>query len=74
MEEFKRRVKDCMVQHLKTKGWPDNITNEEIMIELKPMWIKLEEAGLLKPGMSYNTFVDKAHFQFMVSEFSSQEF
>lgn len=58
-EELKTKIKEVMVKHLKSKGYP-NMTPEQIMQELKPMWIAIEEAGLIRQGMSFQAFVMEA--------------
>jgi len=65
--ELKTKIKEVMIKHLTEKGYP-NITNQRIMQELKPMWIKLEEAGLIQPGMNYSEYHHQAVFQYILSE------
>jgi len=36
-----------MLDYLTPLGYPDNFTNEQVMGELKNMWVKIEEAGLI---------------------------
>lgn len=56
LEDLKVKIKTVMVQHLNESiGYPD-CQLEEIIFQLKPMWRKLEEAGLLVKGMSYRQF------------------
>lgn len=65
--ELKEKIKTVMIDHLKSIGYP-NITNEQIMNELKPMWIKLEEANLIQSGMSFQEFTLHAQQQFMIAD------
>lgn len=58
-----------MMDHLKSKGYPD-MSAEAIMAELKPMWIKLEDAGLIQFGWRYRDFVEIAQNEYMRSEFT----
>ena len=51
-----------MIDHLKSKGYP-NMTSKQILAELKPMWIKLEEAGLISAGWKYAQYVEIAQAQ-----------
>lgn len=67
LEEIKRKIKTVMVDHLTELGYPD-ISSEAIMHELKPMWIKIEEAGLIQPGMSFEAFCAHAQEQFLIAE------
>lgn len=67
-EQYKVKVKKLMVDHLiHVLGYP-NCTDEQILKELKPMWIKIEEAGLILPGMKYAHFVAIANDQFTFSQ------
>lgn len=67
IEIHKEKIKKVMVDHLTTLGWPD-IPNETVMDELKNMWVKIEEAGLKLPDMSFQMFVEHANHQFLVAE------
>lgn len=67
IEKLKEDIKKVMVDHLTTIGYP-NITNEQIMRELKPMWIKIEEANLVAKGMNFQNFAAIANHHFMVAE------
>ena len=70
--ELKTKIKDVMLAHLNSKGYP-NLTGDEILAELKPMWNAIEEAGLKQPGMTFEDFVQRAHnahiFQQMRNQF-----
>lgn len=59
---LKEQIRKIIVDHLTTKGYP-NLTEQQIMAELKPMWIKLEEAKLLQPGWTFPQFVKIANEQ-----------
>lgn len=67
IEAHKEKIKKVMLDHLTTLGYPD-MHNEAIMAELKPMWVKLEEAGLILPEMTFLHFVDHANTQFLFAE------
>ena len=67
MTELQQKLKAIMLEHLKTKGYP-NITMDQIMAELKPMWIKLEESGLLPSGVSFNNFVQSANARYIFQQ------
>jgi hypothetical protein len=58
-EEHKSKIKKVMIDHLTSLGYPD-MTTQEIMAQLKPMWIKLEEANLVIPGMTLQGFAEHA--------------
>lgn len=51
----KRQIRNVLIEHLSAKGWP-NLTDQQIVDELKPMWIKLEESQLVQPGWTFNQF------------------
>ena len=61
MTDDRKRIADVMLGHLKTKGWP-NMTDQQILNELKPMWVRLEESGLTL-GIDFRTFVTIAHIK-----------
>lgn len=65
--DLKEKIKKVMLDHLTGLGYPD-IPNERIMTELKAMWIKIEEAGLIKEDMNYMAFVQHAQDQFLIAE------
>ncbi len=67
IEVHKEKVKQVMVAHLTIIGFP-KITNEQIMSELKNMWVKIEEAGLIVPGMSFAAFNQIANDQYMIAQ------
>lgn len=64
--QVKEQIRKVMIDHLKSKGYP-NMTADQIMAELKPMWLKLEDAGLIKKGWRYGQYVEiaqaQAHYQ-----------
>lgn len=49
------KIRKVIDDHLTALGYPAMET-DAIMRELKPMWIKLEEARLLLPGMTFEAF------------------
>ena len=59
LQVHKEKIKEVMMTHLNSKGYP-KLTNDQIMAELKPMWVLIEEAGLKVDGMSYKMFCAKA--------------
>lgn len=61
-DELKSKIKQVMLDHLTPLGYP-HMSTEEILKELKPMYIKLEESGLTVPGMSYAEYVRHAEEQ-----------
>lgn len=67
IETLKENIRKVMVDHLTTVGYP-NITNEQVMRELKPMWIKIEEAGLVVQGMNFQNFASIANQHFLMAE------
>lgn len=67
IETLKQNIKKVMVDHLTSIGYP-TISNEQIMRELKPMWIKIEEAGLIVPGMNFQGFAEIANHHFLIAE------
>lgn len=61
---YKAKVKKLIVDHITTVcGYP-NCTNEQIMQELKPLYVKIEEADLKLPGLTYAHFVAIAGDQY----------
>lgn len=53
-----------MKELLSSRGWPTNLTNEQIIHMLPDLWKKLEAEGLLKDlvarGFGYREFVNIA--------------
>ena len=45
--ELKEKIRTSMMEHLKAKGWPDNLDNNGIVRELSALWDKLAKEGLL---------------------------
>lgn len=60
LADHKEKIRKVMVDHLTTLGYPD-IEPQKIADELKSMWIKLEEAGLILQGMSFQAFCEHAN-------------
>lgn len=69
-DSVKEKVKKVMVDHLTALGYPE-MSPEQIMGQLKAMWIKIEEAGLIQSGMSYQAFLAHANDQYMISQINS---
>ena len=61
------KVKKVMIDHLTALGWP-KLTDEQIMTQLKPMWVKLEEAGLIVEGMDFNAYQAIANNAYMMKQ------
>lgn len=68
-QELRAKLKAVMEAHLRTKGYP-RMTSEQIMRELKPMWIAIEEAGLVQQGMSFQGFREQAMFALVKFEYN----
>jgi hypothetical protein len=63
--DHKEKVKKIMVDHLTSLGYPD-LTNDQIMGQLKAMWVKIEEAGLVTDGMNFQAFQAHANNAYMM--------
>ena len=61
------KIKKVMVDHLTSLGYP-NVEYEIIMRELKNMYVKIEESGLILPGMTYHGFQQIANTHFMMAQ------
>ena len=61
------KVKKVMIDYLTTLGYP-NIPDEQIMSELKNMWLKIEEAGLVIEDMNFQAFCAFANNAFMMAQ------
>ncbi len=70
MNSIKEQIKKVMIDHLKETIHYPKCNDEQILQELKPMWVKLEEAGLIQPGMNFNEFQHQAMFQLMIRKIS----
>ena len=66
-ENHKEKVRKVMVDYLTTLGYP-NIGNDRIMSELKTMWLKIEEAGLIVGDMNFEAFCAYANNEFIMAE------
>lgn len=59
----KEEIRQSMLEHLKTKGYPD-MTRDQIVAELPSLWQKLAAEGLLeepiREGLTYQHFVNIA--------------
>lgn len=60
IENHKEKCKKVMLAHLTDLGYP-NMECDDIMKELKDMWVKLEEAGLILEGMKFEAFAEHAN-------------
>lgn len=64
----KNKIKEVMIKTLTDNvGYP-NCEPNQILMQLKPMWLKLEEAGLTE-GLSFQAFQEHAQSQCMMSQF-----
>jgi len=61
------KVRKVMNDHLVSLGYP-KMSNEQIMSQLKPMWIKIEEAGLIVGDMNFEAFCAHANNAFMIAQ------
>ena len=68
-QEHAEKCKKVMVEHLTELGYP-NLSNQEIANEFEEMWRKLEAAGLIVQGMSYERYLEHANYEFVKAEFS----
>ena len=59
IDELREKVKNSMIEHLQTVGYP-NMEVDDVLQELKPMWVKLENEGLIQSGMNFRTFQEWA--------------
>lgn len=63
VSELKEKCRKIIVDHLTSKGYP-NLSRRGILNELQPMWIKMEEAGLMEDikalGWTYQKYHDRA--------------
>lgn len=60
---LKEQVKKVMRDHL-VATYGEEFTPDQVMTELKNMWIKLEEANLIQPGMSFHAYAEIANAQY----------
>ena len=67
-KEFKEKIKAAMIEHLKASVNYPQCTDEQIMQQLKPMWVMLEEKQLILPGLTFQGFVDQANNQFLLAQ------
>lgn len=67
MVTHQAKVKKVMIDYLTTLGYPA-IPNERIMSELKNMWLKIEEAGLIVEDMNFQAFCAYANNAFMTAQ------
>lgn len=63
-ETLQEKCRTVMMEHLVSIGYP-KLSNQEILNQCKPMWVKLEEAGLTSElkamGHTFLSFVDRAN-------------
>lgn len=64
----KEKVKKVMIDQLTSAVNYPNCTPDQIMSQLKNMWLKIEEEGLLVEDMNYQAFCAYANHCFMVSQ------
>jgi hypothetical protein len=62
--QLKQHVLNTIKGYLTSIGWPDNVSNDRVMSELRNMWKVLEDKGLDKEcekhGLGYAKFVEAA--------------
>jgi len=73
IQELREKVKQSMLDHLQTVGYPD-MEIDDVLQELKPMWVKLESEGLIQPGMSFKAFQSWAVQRAMEAQISDHIF
>jgi hypothetical protein len=58
-QDIKQKIKESMLAHLKTKGYPD-MTRDAIMAEVPRLWDKLNDEnllnGLIEKGLTFERF------------------
>lgn len=63
-EGIKEKIHASMKNWAILNGWPDNLSNDQIIHRLPEIWRKLESEGLLeeliKKGLTYKTFANIA--------------
>lgn len=63
LNELKTRCREVIETHLKSKGYP-NLSRRDIINELKPMWVKMEQLGLMEhikaQGWTFQMYYDIA--------------
>ena len=77
-KETKANIRTAILEHLKTKGWPNRFNGDQVIQELPILWTLLENKGLLKEltskGFTYKHFINSAikarHRQQMREEIS----
>ena len=67
MADHKVKIEKVMINHLTALGYPD-ISDQQIINEVKNMWIKLEEANLVVEGMNFQSFSAHAQQAFMLNQ------
>lgn len=71
LNTLKRKITEVMLTYLKTKGYP-NISGQQIVQECPNMWRAIAGAGLMRPEMSYQAFVQAAHHEYVREAFERQ--
>lgn len=66
-KEHQQKCRKVMIHHLAELGYP-NLSNQEIANEFRDMWRKLEEAGLVVEGMSFEQYMEFANFAYLKAE------
>ena len=59
---LKQKMLKVMKDYMVTM-YGDKYTAEDVLKELKPLWVALEDNQLIRPGMTFNVFVQHAESQ-----------
>jgi hypothetical protein len=63
----KAKIRKIMIDHMTGLGWPK--TSRQLVVhELKAMWAKLEDAGLIESGWTFKGFQEVANQAFCEAE------
>ena len=67
--QHKDKIKKILIDHLtNTINYP-NCTDDQIMSQLRNMWVKMEENNLILPGMRFDQFQAHANQAMIMSHF-----
>lgn len=65
--QYKAKVKKLILDHV-AQVLGANFTDEQFINELKPMWVKIEEANLKLDGMTFAHFSAIANDQYTFNQ------
>jgi len=75
-EVVKKKIKESMNSWLTSHGWPDKLTDNQVIQKLPEIWKHLESQGLLKEviaeGFTYTQFVNSAIHAKRQADFKAQ--